>query len=482
MKNALLVIDDDPVRAGELCLLLRFLEEQQVIHADVTNWRSCTETPELRCVFLGQCGSQEARIGVVQTLRALVPRVVVVLIEEADRLPPLPAMPEVASIVRLSRPFYYSPLSQILVKSQQNSPSRDAKPAQAHRSAELFRILTGNSESITRVRQLIQRVAPSDSTVMILGESGTGKEVVARNIHYYSNRSQGPFVPINCGAIPDNLLESELFGHEKGAFTGAISMRRGRFELARGGTLFLDEIGDMPLNMQVKLLRVLQERTFERVGSDRSIEADVRIITATHQDLDEHIRTGKFREDLFYRLNVFPIEMPTLRERIEDLPLLVSELLERMAHDQGAQLSLNTTVLRCLAHYPWPGNVRELANLMERLVIMIPDGRVEVDDLPAKFRAYYTSDLAEPEPTAIPASSETGDHPIRPASGDAVALPPDGLDLRQYIMDLESSLIQTALDDANGVVAHAAALLKMRRTTLVEKMRKYNIRRGEEGE
>ena len=200
------------------------------------------------------------------------------------------------------------------------------------------------------IRDRIQRVAPSESTVMILGESGTGKEVVARNIHYFSNRSQGPFVPVNCGAIPDNLLESELFGHEKGSFTGAISARRGRFELAKGGTLFLDEIGDMPLNMQVKLLRVLQERSFERVGSDRSLEADVRIIAATHRDLDEMIKAGSFREDLYYRLNVFPVEMPSLRDRLEDLPLLVDELIERMAHEQGVRVSLSPAALRSLNH------------------------------------------------------------------------------------------------------------------------------------
>lgn len=481
MKTALLVIDDDPIRAGELCLLLRFLEETHIAQADSVNWRACIEqNSELRCVFLGWRGAHDLLVDAIQTIHALAPRAIIVLIEDVDQPRPLSALLETAPLVRLPRPFHYSQLSQILVKSQQHL-SRDAKPLQVRRHAELFRSLIGDSPSIIRVRELIQRVAPSESTVMILGESGTGKEVVARNIHYQSNRSQGPFVPVNCGAIPDNLLESELFGHEKGAFTGAISTRRGRFELARGGTLFLDEIGDMPLNMQVKLLRVLQERTFERVGSDRSIEADVRIITATHRDLDALIKAGKFREDLYYRLNVFPVEMPSLRERIEDLPLLVDELLQRMVHDQGSRVSLSAVALRCLAHYPWPGNVRELANLMERLAILKPDGRVELDDLPAKFRAYYPVELTEAE-SATTDHGEASDFPMRLPAGDAVALPPEGLDLRQYIMDLESSLIQTALEDANGVVAHAAALLKMRRTTLVEKMRKYNIKRGDDGE
>ena len=481
MKTALLVIDDDPVRAGELCLLLRFLEEQPVTQTYADHWRAgLEENSELRCVFLGQSGPDQPLADAVQTIRTLAPRAAVVLIEEANLPRPLPTMPETAHLLRLTRPFHYAQLSQILAKAQQN-PQRETKPAQSRRHAELFRSLIGDSPSIIRVRELIQRVAPSESTVMILGESGTGKEVVARNIHYYSHRSQGPFVPVNCGAIPDSLLESELFGHEKGAFTGAISTRRGRFELARGGTLFLDEIGDMPLNMQVKLLRVLQERAFERVGSDRSIEADVRIITATHRNLDELIRTGAFREDLYYLLNVFPIEMPTLRERVEDLPLLVDELLQRMAHDQGARVSLTPAALRCLGHYPWPGNVRELANLMERLAILKPEGRVELDDLPAKFRAHYPEELAVIDAAAAERNTE-GDLVVRWINSEALALPPDGLDLRQYIMDLESSLIQTALEDANGVVAHAASLLKMRRTTLVEKMRKYSIKRGDDGE
>ena len=401
------------------------------------------------------------------------------LVEDAGQPRNLPIIIEASCSARLTRPFRYPQLSQVLAKLQQ-AAVREARNAQLGRHSELFRSLIGNSPTIAHIRELVQRVAPSESTVMILGESGTGKEVVARNIHYYSHRSQGPFVPVNCGAIPDNLLESELFGHEKGAFTGAISTRRGRFELARSGTLFLDEIGDMPLNMQVKLLRVLQERTFERVGSDRSLDADVRIIAATHRNLEELINTGGFREDLYYRLNVFPIEMPTLRERVEDLPLLIEELVERAANEQGARFTLSPAALRCLGHYPWPGNVRELANLMERLAIMKPDGRADLDDLPAKFRAHYPAELAAAE--AIAAASITGgDAVVAPALSEPLpALPPDGLDLRQYIADLETSLIQTALEDANGVVAHAASLLKMRRTTLVEKMRKYSIRRDDD--
>ncbi|MFO1372897.1 MAG: sigma-54 dependent transcriptional regulator, partial [Candidatus Competibacteraceae bacterium] len=349
MKTALLVIDDDPERASELCLLLQFLEENQVTWAKSASWQAYAErNTDLRAVFLGRYGSDDqVSSDVIQAIRTAVPQAAIVLIEEVDQPRHLPVTVREANLsARLSRPFRYAHLSAILAKLQQQAGRDNRNSAQAvRRNVELFRSLVGHSPAVVRVRDLIQRVAPSEATVLILGESGTGKEVVARNIHYYSARGKGPFVPVNCGAIPDNLLESELFGHEKGSFTGAISTRRGRFELAQGGTLFLDEIGDMPLNMQVKLLRVLQERTFERVGSDRSLEANVRVIAATHRDLDELIKTGSFREDLYYRLNVFPIEMPALRDRAEDLPLLVEDLVRRIAHEQGIHMTLSLTAL-----------------------------------------------------------------------------------------------------------------------------------------
>ncbi len=224
--------------------------------------------------------------------------------------------------------------------------------------------LAGNSESIKSIRESIDQVANSTATVLVLGESGTGKEVVAKAIHLASNRKNKPFVPVNCGAIPAELLESELFGHEKGAFTGAITARQGRFEIAEGGTLFLDEIGDMPMPMQVKLLRVLQERTFERVGGNKSIECNVRIVAATHRNLDEEIKEKRFREDLFYRLNVFPIELPALRERTKDIPLLVNHLVARMEANKQDPVYFTRDSLAILMQHPWPGNVRELSNFI----------------------------------------------------------------------------------------------------------------------
>lgn len=474
MKVWALVIDDSSVRASELAALLKFMKEWEVVQTGHGDWRGyLKDTRGLRAIFVSRCGSDTRFREILDTIRQLENRVPIVCIEPPDQHPrPLPDVNDI-SVARLAQPFRYPELNQLLNRLA-FSQGRD-KNLQSKRNPELFRSLVGSSAAIAETRDLIERVAPSDATVLILGASGTGKEVVARNIHYYSQRRKGPFVPVNCGSIPENLLESELFGHEKGAFTGAISSRKGRFELAQGGTLFLDEIGDMPLHMQVKLLRVLQERTFERVGSDRSIKADVRIVAATHRHVEQLIETGEFREDLYYRLNVFPIEMPDLRNRIEDLPLLIEDLLRRVEGEQGVTLTLSPEATRCLQQYDWPGNVRELANLMERLAILYPDRRVEVGDLPVKFRAGYKPEQA-PEPAATATKLAASELPSVPS----VSLPKGGIDLKRYLTELEYSLIQSALEEANGVVAHAASLLRMRRTTLVEKMRKHNIKRDDE--
>jgi len=368
-----------------------------------------------------------------------------------------------------SLPLKYQEINGILQQAQVYRESQGQQ--QSGHSPELFRSLVGSSRTINAVRKMIEQVADSDATVLILGESGTGKEVVARNIHYHSPRRNRPFVPINCGAIPSDLLESELFGHEKGAFTGAISARQGRFEMAEGGTLFLDEIGDMSMHMQVKLLRVLQERTFERVGSNKTITADVRIIAATHRNLEKAIEQGDFREDLYYRLNVFPIEMPPLRDRAEDIPLLIKELITRLEHEKRGSVRLTQSAVIALCQYHWPGNVRELANVIERLVIMHPYGVVDVHDLPAKFQV----ESGELKDAVITDSAL-----ITVDQLEVPRLPRDGIDLKQHLTALECNLIKQALDDAEGVVAHAASRLRLRRTTLVEKLRKYGLQKSDE--
>lgn len=331
--------------------------------------------------------------------------------------------------------------------------------------------LVGRHPQMLAVKRLIAQVAGTDATVLILGETGAGKEVVARAIHAASNRAEKPFVAVNCGAIPGDLLESELFGHEKGAFTGAFTARAGRFELAGDGVLFLDEIGDMPLPMQVKLLRVLQERTFERVGSNKPIQANARIISATHRNLEEAVEAGLFRQDLFFRLNVFPIELPSLRERPSDIPLLIA-MLEARLREQGSEPArLTPAVLGHLSQQPWPGNVRELANLLEQLSIMYPNQLVDLAQLPSRFRPdgleFRPPGLGEPEP--LPAVT------VPRASEDV--LPPEGIELREYLNDLERRMIQVALEHNDFVVARAARRLGMRRTTLVERMRKFGLER-----
>ena len=300
-----------------------------------------------------------------------------------------------------------------------------------------------------------------------------------------SNRTDSIFIPVNCGAIPGELLESELFGHEKGAFTGAIGTRKGRFELAEGGTLFLDEIGDMPLQMQVKLLRVLQERTYERVGGSKPIKCDVRVIAATHRNLEIMIEDGQFREDLYYRLNVFPIDSPALRERKEDIPLLLQELVSRLEFD-NSQIKFTANAMTSLMEHKWKGNVRELSNLVERLMILYPNQLIDLSDLPSKYKHLdvedyepdYPEELLEREAINSLFGDISEDNSEELENTSSTELPKQGLNLKEYISDLEVSLITQALEQQDWVVARAAEALGMRRTTLVEKMRKYNISKG----
>ena len=346
--------------------------------------------------------------------------------------------------------------------------------------------LVGVSDAIQDVRSLVTKVAPTDATVLLQGESGTGKEVIARLVHDCSERANGPFVPINCGAIPGELLESELFGHEKGAFTGAVSARKGRFELAEGGTLFLDEIGDMPYEMQVKLLRVLQERTFERVGGGKAIKCNVRVIAATHQHLEQHVEDGKFRMDLYYRLNVFPLDVPPLRDRTADIAGLAQRFIDSFAEQGRGVIRLEADTMQHLRLYSWPGNVRELGNLIERLIILHTDQAVFATDLPAKYQSTdlviadrpdtvepLVDQLPEDEPedlSALFAPAPTS--PVAPPTPSHIDEP---IDLKQHMADTERALIISALEQTGWVNAHAAKLLTLQRTTLVEKMRKYGI-------
>ena len=351
--------------------------------------------------------------------------------------------------------------------------------------------LVGSSDAVLEVKSLVSKVAPTDATVLLQGESGTGKEVIARLVHECSVRAKGPFIPVNCGAIPGELLESELFGHEKGAFTGAVAARKGRFELAEGGTLFLDEIGDMPFEMQVKLLRVLQERTFERVGGGKPIKCNVRIIAATHQHLEKKVDAGDFRMDLYYRLNVFPLDVPPLRDRPADLEALAQRFIDEFASQGRGSIRLEADAMAHLRLYAWPGNVRELGNLVERLIILNPDQAIYAADLPAKYQSSELAVAARPTDVALMAVSddlltEAEEEDLSalfaPAPSSPVAPPTptfidEPIDLKEHMAEVERALIISALEQTDWVNAHAAKLLSLQRTTLVEKMRKYDIQR-----
>lgn len=372
-----------------------------------------------------------------------------------------------ARLHALQQPVRLDALGEILdeIHAAHRPVARNNAPPRASR-------LIGQSAGMHAVRRLVGQVAPSMATVLIQGESGTGKEVVARQIHELSGR-KGPFVAVNCGAIPEHLLESELFGHERGAFTGAVAARAGRFEQAAGGTFFLDEIGDMPTVMQVKLLRVLEERSIERVGGNKSIPVDVRLVAATHRDLQHCIGSGKFREDLYYRLSVFPIDIPPLRDRPEDVPPLVEEFIMRQQSEQSFGLQITADAMRLLCEYAWPGNVRELANLVERLMVVRPNGIVNATDLPWPIVAREESQMAADELPQVLSTTLAG---TAPGGTTLPVLPAGGMDLKDYLAGIERNMIQDALREADGVVQRAAELLGIGRTTLVEKIRRYEIR------
>ena len=326
------------------------------------------------------------------------------------------------------------------------SPSKQTDP---------FKGIVGESAQMQKVFRLVERVADSDSTILINGETGTGKGLIAHAIHKQSYRKDQPFVSINCGAIPENLLESELFGHLKGAFTGATANKVGKFEAANGGTIFLDEIGDMSQDLQVKILKVLEERCFEPVGSCKTVTVNVRIVAATHRDLEEEVQKGNFREDLFYRLFVIPINLPSLRERRSDIPHFVAHFLDCLNTTKKTQVtSISEDALNVLMQHAWPGNVRELANLMERMVVIKGEGEIDIHDLPYKMKhATPNNSFCAPEITG------------------------DGLCLNTAVSEFEKRLIYQSLEKTKWVKNRAAQLLQVKRTTLVEKIKRYELQK-----
>jgi sigma-54 specific flagellar transcriptional regulator A len=486
----ILLVDDNKTRAQQLEIILRFME-YRVETADSSNYvSSACEFEQLFGIFVGNgINKQAAIIGDITDKAAKIP--LVLLINKGASLQVSTGLNNEVFQV-LEWPVTYPCLKLITDKISVSYERQDSGQQQLIQRSPLDRRgydrrfsardrLKGNSQAIINIRKSIDQVAESDATVLILGESGTGKEIIARALHDASLRRSKLFVPINCGAIPSELLESELFGHEKGAFTGALNARQGRFEMAEGGTLFLDEIGDMPMAMQVKLLRVLQERSFERVGSNKTIHCDVRVIAATHRHLENEIKESRFREDLFYRLNVFPIEVSPLRDRTEDIPLLVKDIIACMEASNRGSVRFTNASLAVLKQYEWPGNIRELANLIERMAIIYPNEQVDVVNLPEKFQQYMVPDeisittkTVNIDSVELSEKMEVNNN-VENLPAVLTQLPEQGIDLKEYLTVMEGDLIRQALNECNGVVAHAAKLLNMRRTTLVEKLRKYDL-------
>jgi DNA-binding NtrC family response regulator len=398
--------------------------------------------------------------GALQQLWLTNPELVVIVYGQPDAAK---ALPHDERLIFLPKPLILDELESVVMRALEYQALKVRDPDQAEDEYPHFLCSTiiGRSRKMLNLFEMIEKVAESSATVLIQGESGTGKELAARAIHQLSSRNNKNFVPVNCAAIPDDLLESELFGHVKGSFTGAYANRIGRFEMADKGTLFLDEIGDMKATLQVKLLRVLQSKEFEPVGSTRSQKVDARIIAASNKNLDEQVATRDFREDLYYRLSVIPITIPPLRDRREDIPLLINHFQGQFSRDRRRLVKgFSRDALEMLCNYDWPGNVRELENLVERMITMKESGFITVDDLPEKYLAPRTP---------VRSSSSAG------ASGEEQDLPPEGICLNSAVDVFENNLILQALQRSNGNKKEAASLLNLKRTTLIEKLKKKNL-------
>lgn len=454
MKKHILIVDDE---ASILKALERFLTEQGYQVSTCDNSKSARDVLGEGFVDLAlvdmKLGSESGMDLLVQIQKDS-PQTSSIIMTGYGSIESAVDAIKAGAFHYITKPFEFADLLNLVKKALEHRQARQENTLLKKQLKERYGLenIIGNSGGIKEVFEMIKRVADTDSTVLILGESGTGKELVARAIHFNSPRAHRPIVPVNCAAIPEDLLESELFGHVKGAFTGAVTTRMGRFEMADGGTLFLDEIGDMSPKLQVKLLRVLQERRFEAVGSNRSVEVNVRIIAATNKNLEEGVKQGWFREDLYYRLHVIPVQIPPLRDRPGDIPLLVKYFLEKFSKEHQCPVpTVSQESMAALCEYPWPGNVRELENLVERLVILYPGQVFDPGSLPENLKAG---------PGQITTS---------------VQIPEEGISFKNVVSDFENELILKALEKTAWNKNKAATLLKLNRTTLVEKIKKRQL-------
>jgi two-component system response regulator AtoC len=451
--QSILIVDDEHAIRQSLKYRLQHLGYQTETAANAQEALERLQAGEYGLVLLDVCMPHGSGLDMITPIRRLSPDTHIIVISGYGTFDMVVQAMKLGAIDFITKPFDPERLN-IAVRNAFECRRLAAENASLRKVIENRRppeILIGISPAILDLHRMIGKIAATDSTVLISGESGTGKELVALALHHQNQSRTGPFVAVSCGAIAESLLESEFFGHEKGAFTGAVATRAGRFELAHKGTIFLDEVGELGQNIQVKLLRVLQERAFERVGSSKTRAVDVRVISATNRDLEQEVEEGRFREDLYYRLNVIPITLPPLRSRPEDIPILVRHFLDRLNRLNNAMITgITSAALDLLQAYHWPGNVRELENFVERVVAIKGSGPIDISDLPFAMREPKKSD----GPAAV------------------ISFPPQGIDLPCIIDELEHNLIEKALVLSHGVKSRAAELLGLNRTTLVEKLRR----------
>lgn len=459
MKAKILVVDDELAIQKALVKFLQSLSYDVDSASDGAEAIEKAKNKVYQLVITDLKMPNMTGIDLIKNLKKINPQITCLVMTGFGTIESAVEAIKVGAFHYVTKPFELDDIAMLVEKAlkfQQLSDENQILKKQIKKKYG-FENIIGCADKLKDVFNIVEKVAETDSNVLILGESGTGKELIARAIHYNSKRAQRPMVPVNCGAIPENLLESELFGYVKGAFTGAVNSKIGKFEQAHGGSIFLDEIGDMTLKLQVKLLRVLQEKKFEPVGSTQTTDADVRVIAATHRNLEQAIKKQEFREDLYYRLNVIPIELPALRERASDIPLLIEHFLKIFCEANKCERPLLTDdIMSIFLNYKWPGNVRELENTIERLVVLRPGQKVQQKDLPQKFTELTHSFFSK----------------------SGFAIPDNGISLKNVVDEFENSLIMKALEKASWNKNKAAHFLKLNRTTLVEKIKKKGIHKN----
>jgi DNA-binding NtrC family response regulator len=451
----ILVIDDDPVVLGVIAQMLRVNGYEVVAAPSGESGIKELESDHYELVLTDLMMPETDGMEVLESVVSQFPNTKCIILTGYGSIRSSVEAVKMGAFDYITKPIQSGELLATIERALKfkNLEEENIRLKKELRHLQKYDNIIGTSKAIQEIYSLIEKVADTDSTVLISGPSGTGKELVARAIHYHSSRSNKPLVVINCGAIPETLLESELFGHEKGAYSGAYRTRIGRFEVANGGTIFLDEVGEMSPALQVKLLRVLQDQKFERVGGVKTIHVDVRILAATNQDLVSAINKGTFREDLYYRLNVIPIDVPPLKDRKSDIPLLIDSFMKKFQKGKDKRIKEFTVeAMHAMCAYDWPGNVRELENVIKRLTILCDNEMVSSYDLPEHI-AQGSLPTQEPEERILK----------------------EGLNLNEAVRHYEKRLIDEALKKSKGVKTRAAKLLNIKRTTLVEKLKKQNF-------